>query len=127
MEKAKRGGVLLRIDGDLRLVSAAVAVRVAPPPRVTAVPGGPRELLGIAVHDGAIIPVVSIGAVRGQMVVCHHAGELVGLVGGEVVETGSFDVAPERPEMIEYQGRLAPMLDLSAICARIHSPVRRSG
>ena len=38
------------------------------------------------------------------MVVCQHAGELVGLVGGQVVRSGTFDVVAGRPDLVEVDG-----------------------
>jgi chemotaxis signal transduction protein len=111
-ERERRGGLLLRVEGELRFLAASVAVRVAPLPPVEAVPGAPPDLLGIALHEGVVVSVIAIGPRRdanGQntMIVCQHAGELVALVGAEVVEAGTFD----------EQGAAQP-LDLAAIYAR---------
>jgi hypothetical protein len=111
----RRGGVLLRVDGGLCFVPATLAVRVAAPPRVTSIPGAPPELLGVAPHDGMIVPVIAIGSARREMIVCQHAGELVGLVGGEVVRTGSFDGVPGRLDVVEHEGHQVPSIDLVAI------------
>jgi len=124
MDPARRGGVLLRIEGQLFFVPSSIAVRVAPPPRVTPVPGGPAELLGIALHEGTILPVLSVGTRRGDMLVCQHAGELLGLVGGEVVHSGAFNPAAEKPHMVEHQGQLARPLDVAAIYARVQAGTR---
>jgi hypothetical protein len=123
----RRGGVLLRVDGGLCFVPASVAVRVAAPPRITSIPGAPPELLGVAPHDGMIVPVIAIGSARQEMIVCQHAGELVGLVGGEVVHTGSFDVVPGRLDVVQHEGHEVPSLDLPAIYRDVQaraSPVR---
>src|SRR5580704_2280880 len=103
----RRGGVVLRVAGELRFVPTPVAMRVAPAPRLTSVPGAPPELVGIAVHEGTVVPVVAVGDVRGDMIVCQHAGELVGIIGGEVVRTGSFDVVPDRPDLVLVDGERA--------------------
>jgi hypothetical protein len=110
---------VLRVEGALWFLPASVAVRVAPAPRVTPVPGGPRELVGIAMHEGTIVPVVAIGSPRTEMIVCQHAGEPVGFVGGEVVRTGVFDVVPERPEMVSHEGVHVRPLDVATIYARV--------
>ena len=102
----KRGGLLLRVDGELRFVPSSVAVRVVALPPVTRVPGGPASLLGIALHEGAVIPVVALGPTRGAMVVCEHEGELLGLVGAEVLGAEGHD------------GEV-PVLDLAGIYARL--------
>jgi chemotaxis signal transduction protein len=118
------GGLLVRVDGALRFVPASIALRVAARPRVTPVPGAPAELVGIAIHEGVIVPVVAIGALRGEMIVCQHAGELVGLVGGEIVGTGSFDKATGRPEAILHHGQLVEPFDVAATYARVQASVR---
>ena len=117
----RRGGVVLRVGGELRFVPAPTAIRIAPAPRLTSVPGAPPELVGIAVHEGAVVPVVALGEARGDMVVCQHAGELVGIVGGEVVGTGSFDVVPDRPDLVLVDGEPARPLDIATVYARIQA------
>jgi hypothetical protein len=118
-EPHKRGGIVLRVDGALCFVPASVAVRIAPAPRVTPVPGGPPDLVGVAMHEGTIVPVVAIGAARSEMIVCQHAGEPVGLVGGKVLRTGVFDVVPDRPEMVTHEGVPVRPLDVATIYARV--------
>ncbi len=123
-EAHKRGAVLLRVDGALQFIPASIAVHVGPVPRVTALPGSPPELIGVAVHEGTIVPVVSIGAARAEMVVCQHAGEVLGVVGGQVVRTGVFDIAPGRPEAVVHDGQTAEAVDLTTIYARIQASSR---
>jgi hypothetical protein len=125
MEAAgRRGGVVLRVDGELRFVAAPLAMRVTPPPRVTAIPGAPPELLGITLYEGAVIPVVAVGAARAEMIVCQHAGEVLGLVGGEVVATGSFGVVDGQPDLVQVDGARARPLDVAALYARVQSSTR---
>jgi hypothetical protein len=124
VSELRRGGLLLRVDGELRFVSAAIASRVGPPPRVTHVPGGPPELLGIAMHGGVVVPVVAVGEARGEMVVCQYAGELVGLVGGEIVRSGMFEAVPDRPDVVEVDGERVPSLDVGAVYARVQAGMR---
>jgi hypothetical protein len=120
----KCGGLLLRVRGELRFVPATVALRVAPPPRVTPVPGAPPELAGIALHEGAIVAVVAVGSEVGEMIVCQHAGELLGVVGCEIVQTGLFDAAADRPGMVEHEGETVQPLELAAIYGRIQASAR---
>jgi hypothetical protein len=120
----RRGGVLVRVDGVLWFVSASVALRVAPSPRITRIPGAPPELLGVAPYDGVIVPVIAIGTARREMIVCQHAGELVGLVGGEIVRTGCFDVVPGRLDVIEHEGHRAHSVDLPGIYGRAQAGAR---
>jgi CheW-like protein len=121
---ARRGGILVRVNGALCFVPASVALRIAPPPRVTRIPAAPPELLGIAPYEGSIVPVIAIGPARREMIVCQHAGELVGLVGGEVVGTGTFDAVPGRIDLVEYEGERAQVIDLPAIYGRVQASVR---
>jgi chemotaxis signal transduction protein len=118
------GGLLLRVDGALRFAPATVALRVVEPPRVTVVPGAPPALLGVALHEGLVVPVVAIGSARGDMVVCQHAGELVGLVGAEVVRTGSFARAAGSLDRVEHEGKSVEPLDVGAIYAQVQSRAR---
>ncbi len=124
MASARRGGLVLSIGEELRFLPASVALRVAPSPRVTAVPGGPPELVGIAVHEGTVLPVISVGAARHEMIVCQHAGELVGIVGGQVVRSGTFDVAPGYPDLVEVDGAKVRPLDVAQLYARVQTGAR---
>lgn len=120
-----RAGIVLRAGAVLYFVPASIALRVAPAPRVTAVPGAPPDLLGIALQRGVIVPVVAIGPDREEMLVCQHAGELLGLVGARVVRSGSFDGAPESDAVV-FEGERAEVLDVAAIYARIQAGGRAS-
>lgn len=111
---------MLRVDGELRFIPGGVAVRVAPPVKVTAVPGAPPNLLGIAMVEGTVVPVVAIGGARADMIVCQHAGELVGLVGGEVVRAGRFDLADNRADVV-VNGERVRQLDLAQVYARVQT------
>ncbi len=121
---ARRGGIILRVHDALAFVPASVALRVAPSPRVTPVPGAPAELLGVASYEGLVLPVVAIGSLRREMIVCQHAGELLGLVGGEVVQTGTFDAVPGRSDLVEYGGDQAHFVDVAAIYGRVQANAR---
>jgi hypothetical protein len=122
--KPVRGGVLLLVDGALFFVPASLAVRIAPWPRVTPVPGAPPGLLGMAMHEGIVVPVLSIGEARGEMVVVQYAGELVGLVGAQVVRSGTFPVVSDRADAIEHEGSPVRPLDVAAVYARVQSGAR---
>ena len=103
------GGVLFRVGERLHFLPAAIATKVLPMPRVARVPGAPAALVGVALVDGEMVPVVAIGDLdaRGSrrppsaerpradnrpMLVCTYLGERVGLVGLQIVATGN--VAP---------------------------------
>ena len=116
---AKRGGVLLRVGETLYFVPATVALTLAPAPQVARVPGAPSGLLGIALQDGDVLPVMAIGAERGPMLVCSYLGEKIGLVGGVVVGTGLFEVDPEAVDAVRFGVERARSLDLASIYAGV--------
>jgi hypothetical protein len=124
VEAHRRGGVVLRVDGALYFVPTSIALHIAPMPRVTAIPGGPANLAGVAIHEGTIVPVVSIGPERAEMVVCQHAGELLGVIGARVVRAGLFDAVPDRPELVRHEGEPVRPLDLAAIYTRVQAGAR---
>jgi hypothetical protein len=117
--EAKRGGVLLRLEGGLYFVPASVAIAVTPTPQITRVPGAPEALLGAALHEGEVVPVVAIGTARSSMLVCSYLGEKVGLFGAHVEASGLYEVDPSVPDAVRYHGESAPTLDLAAIYARV--------
>ena len=119
--------MILRVGPALRFLPAAVTVRVAPSPRVTPVPGAPRELVGIAVHEGAVVPVLSVGDARDEMVVCQHAGELVGIVGGRVVGTGTYDAVAGTRDIVDVDGALVQELDVGQLYAHVQTRSGRWG
>jgi chemotaxis signal transduction protein len=97
-----RPGLLLRVGGEVRLLPASVALRVVATPAITRVPGGPPQLLGIALHEGAVVSVIALGPAGSTMVICQYAGENLGLVGAEVLDAGTFgDAAVARDLDIE--------------------------
>jgi hypothetical protein len=120
MAARRVGGILLRVGGSLVYLPAAIALRLAPIPQIARVPGAPKELLGIALHGGEILPIISVGTERESMVVCTYGGALVGVVGGRIVGTGMFDAAADG-ESVFYEGEAASAFDLAGICARMQT------
>jgi hypothetical protein len=118
---ARRGGVVLRVGGALRFVPAAAAVRIAPAPEATRVPGAPAELIGIALNEGVILPVVAIGPGRREMLVCQHGSDLLGLVGGEVVHAGIFEPAGDGTGGVICAGEIAEVLDIASAYAHVQA------
>ena len=127
MSAMTSGGIVLRVepgDDGLAFIPASIALRVAPPPATARVPGAPRELVGIAAHEGDVLPVVAIGGGQTAMVVCAASGELVGLVGGTVLATGVFDANGAPPGGVVYEGTAVRPLDVASIVARIQAGAR---
>jgi hypothetical protein len=117
--EAKRGGVLLRLDGTLYFVPASVALAVTPAPHLARVPGAPETLLGAALHEGDVVPVIAIGSARESMLVCSYLGEKVGLLGARIEATGLYEVDPSVADAVRHRGETARTLDLAALYARV--------
>ncbi len=117
------GGVVFQIETELFFLSAEIARKVMPIPEIARVPGGPPELRGVALVDGDMIPVVDVGDAgtrpsgSGAMLVCTVLGEKVGLVGLDVLATGSFELAP--PGRLKYEGRVAHGFDVVEVIASV--------
>jgi hypothetical protein len=120
-DRSKLGGVLLRVSATLVYVAASDAVKLAAIPHVTRVPGAPEGLLGVALHEGEILPVVAIGGERQSMLVCRHEGVQLGVVGGSVVGTGMFD-ATQDGTSVTYEGEIATRLDVADLSAKASPP-----
>ncbi|MEO8874775.1 MAG: hypothetical protein ABI461_04235 [Polyangiaceae bacterium] len=104
-----RGGVLLRIDGALHFIDAADAIAIEYAPRIERVAGAPDEIAGITAYRGGIIAVIALSSLPvTAMLVVRHANEMVGLVGVEIVATGTFTDEEAAP------------LDIAALHARVH-------
>ncbi len=114
----KVGGLLVRVGGVLHFLPTSMVLAIAPAPSVSRVPGAPTDLLGVAAHEGAIVPVISIGDERGVMVVCSYGGERLGLVGATVVGAGLFEREPESLG-VSFSGEAARPLDLSLLYTRV--------
>jgi hypothetical protein len=123
MPSTKRGGVVVRHEGALRFLPASVVARIAPRPPISRVPGAPKSMLGIAYTGGEIVPVVAISDEHddGPLVVCRYLGEPVGIVGCEVVQTGTFDADPSAEGAVIAEGAPVRSLDLAATFASLQS------
>src|SRR6266550_3978975 len=123
MASVKRGGVVVRHEGVLRFLPASVVARIAPRPPISRVPGAPKSMLGIAYTGGEIVPVVAISDKHddGPLVVCRYLGEPVGIVGCEVVQTGTFDADPSAEGAVIAEGAPVRSLDLAATFASLQS------
>ena len=128
------GGVVFRVAEAQFFLPATIAFKVLPMPDVARVPGAPEELVGVALVEGEMVPVVAIGeldtrasrrvgsaeqrrADNRPMLVCDYLGERVGLVGLEIVATGTFDA--EAPGQVIHGGVAAPLFDVGAIVGRL--------
>lgn len=128
------GGVLFRVAEQLHFLPATIASKVLPMPGVARVPGAPAELVGVALVEGEMVPVVALGDLdtRGSrrlspneraradnrpMLLCSYLGERVGLVGLEIIATGRFESSDS--ETITHGGALAELFDVGAVFSRL--------
>jgi chemotaxis signal transduction protein len=128
------GGVVFRVADALFFLPATIANKVLPMPGVARVPGAPEDLVGVALVEGEMVPVVAIGPLetRGSrrpppserpradnrpMLVCTYLGDRIGLVGLEIVATGQFDAAG--PESVVHDGVPAALFDVGAVASRL--------
>jgi hypothetical protein len=120
----------------LGFVPAEVARRLTALSSVTPVPGARPPIAGIALADGAVVTVLSIGqalvrpaskpsyepgedwVVPGadRAVLCHLGGFDVALTGATVLATGVFDVAPDG-EGVLWRSEVVPAIDVRALYA----------
>ena len=111
------GGVVFRVGEELCFLPAGTAVKVSTVPDIARVPGGPRELVGVAIVDGETLPILAAGDARSAMIVVVDRGERVGLVGVEVLATGRFEPAGEGA--VAYGGGVARTFDVAALAQRV--------
>lgn len=111
------GAVLFRAGAQLYFLPATVATKIAPvPAAIGRVPGSPAELVGLALVDGAVIPIARIGDARDALLVVSYLGDRFGLVGMRLVATGRFAASSDH---VLYEGEHARPFDLSALIARM--------
>lgn len=121
---ASVGGVVLRIAKKRFFLPASIAIKVLPMPVVARVPGAPPDLVGVALVEGEMVPVVAVaelvparsGRDNRPMLVCSFRGERIGLVGLEVVATGKF-IGDETH--IDHEGERIEAFDVAAVLARL--------
>jgi len=112
----------MRVGDELAFVPSEVALRVAATPRAARVAGAPAALRGIALFEGAVVPLVAVGDTDGVMLVCELGdgrGERIGLVGIDVVASGLFDVDPADPARVQHDGRWVQELHVADVVALV--------
>ena len=113
------GGVVVDTGRGFAFVPAQYALRIVPSSAVAHVPGSPAELLGVTLHEGVIVPVLTIGENAGPMIVCEVLGAVIALVGGAIVRSGTFEPDPAAPDAVLVDGTRAPTLDLPGLYDRV--------
>lgn len=132
--KRAAGGVVFRVGRKLWFLPASIAMKIVPIPEMAQVPGGPSELRGVALVDGSMVPVVDAlthespelvytrgdppEKRQGAMLVCVVLGEILGLVGVDVVATGRFEAGESSGE-VKLGDEIARPFDVAALIARV--------
>jgi hypothetical protein len=117
------GGVVFRrgahdSSSALAFLPATIAMKVMPVPNIARIPGGPSELRGVALVDGDMIAIVTAGTLSTDaMLVCTVLGELVGLVGIEVMATGKFEAAEAGD--VRFGEEIARAFDVATLIAKV--------
>ena len=101
-------GVLVKRGDVLHFVPAEVAVAVVRRPPVSRVPGSP---LGVSLIGGRVLPVLELGAERGELLVCEVRGTELAIDGLRVVDSGFFETEQDG---VVLDGLRVPELDLSS-------------
>jgi len=130
-----KGGVVFRVAEAMYFLPATTASKVLPMPGVARVPGAPADLVGVALVEGEMVPVVDIGgdpppsrrAVTPSrprtdnrpMLVCSCQGERIGLVGLELLATGLFETNED--ESVVHEGLAASLFDVAAVIERLRA------
>lgn len=104
-----RAGVVVRLNGELRFLSAQSVRRFVPPPAISDVSG---TGLTMALVDGQVLAIIAVGPRGSALTVCEVAGELVGLLGPEPREVGFF---PAAGAGVWFDGREVPALDVAEL------------
>lgn len=123
-ERPTRGGLVFTSFANERpprsfFLSADVAIKLAPRPQIARLPGAPPGLLGLALSDGAILPLLEVGPDRTTMILCLYRGEQLGLVGAEDIRSGVFPA--DDAGAVRVDGVRVPPFDLEEMYARVHA------
>ena len=104
-----RAGVIVRLRGEPRFLSAHLVRRFVPPPTLSDVAG---TGLTMALVDGQVLAIIAVGARGSALTVCEIGGELVGLLGADPEAVGFFEAGAGG---VAFQGNLALELDVAEL------------
>ena len=108
MNARRHGGAVIETEHGRFFVPGGQARFVVPAARVTKVPG---SRLGLALIDGRVLSVLSLGRKGEHMLVCELGGQWIALGGLTVLSTGEF--AAQAAPGCHYDGSLLDALDLA--------------
>jgi hypothetical protein len=104
-----RAGVIVRLGGELRFLSAHSVRRFVPPPTLSDVAG---TGLTMALVDGQVLAIIAVGPRGSALTVCEVGGELVGLLGADPEAVGFFEA--DGPG-VSFHGQRAQALDVAEL------------
>ena len=104
-----RAGVIVRLKGEPRFLSAHLVRRFVPPPTLSDVAG---TGLTMALVDGQVLAIIAVGPRGSALTVCEVGGELVGLLGADPEAVGFFE--PDDAG-VTFGGQSAPDLDVAEL------------
>jgi hypothetical protein len=104
-----RAGVIVRLRGELRFLTAQSVRRFVPPPTLSDVAG---TGLTMALVDGQVLAVIPVGPRGSALTVCEVGGELVGLLGADPEAVGFFEASEEG---VKYGGEQVGTLDVAEL------------
>jgi hypothetical protein len=104
-----RAGVIVRLAGELRFLSAHSVRRFVPPPTLSDVAG---TGLTMALVDGQVLAIIAVGPRGSALTVCEVGGELVGLLGADPEAVGFFEADGAG---VAFHGQRAQALDVAEL------------
>ena len=111
-------GLLVKLGGRARIIPGDVAREVRRGSLVSRVPGSD---LHMTLVRGRVVPVIALGESTDSLVLCEITGEVVGLLGLEVIASGFLDASSSG--LTESQPP-AEMLDVAALVATLRTKLR---
>jgi hypothetical protein len=107
--ESKRAGVVVRVQGELRFLSAQSVRRFVPQPTLSDVAG---TGLTMALVDGQVLAIIPVGLRGSALAICEVGGELVGLLGADPQAVGFFAADGAG---VAFEGRTARALDVAEL------------
>jgi hypothetical protein len=104
-----RAGVVVRLNGELRFLSAQAVRRFVPLPLLSDVAG---TGLTMALVDGQVLAIIAVGARGAALTVCDVGGEQVGLIGADPEAVGFFEADGSG---VSFYGQRAAALDVAEL------------
>jgi len=106
---SNRAGVIVRLQGEPRFLSAHWVRRFVPPPTLSDVAG---TGLTMALVDGQVLAIIAVGPRGSALTVCEVGGELVGLLGADPEAVGFFESTGAG---VAFHGETALELDVAEL------------